>query len=76
MATASLSKEMQFFIDLIERYAEAKNSTANQILAQWEALKLTQFIFDLYDLYHIERLENAFADIDQLIAARLKNTPA
>jgi hypothetical protein len=28
---------------------------------------LTDFIYSMYEIYHIERLENAFDDIDRLI---------
>lgn len=62
-----MSKKAEFFIYLIERYAESKGKTANQILQQWDALELTDLIYDMYEIYHIERLENAFEDIDELI---------
>lgn len=67
-----MSKEAKFFIYLIERYAERKNTTAEKVLKQWECLALTDFIYDMYELYHIERLENAFADIDEMIRERVK----
>lgn len=62
-----LSKEADFFIYLIERYAEAKQTTARDVLEQWDSLNLTDFIFEMYEIYHVERLENAFDDIDELI---------
>jgi hypothetical protein len=62
-----LSQEMKFFIYLIERYAEKKDKTADQVLKEWDSLDLTNFIFDMYELYHVERLQNAFDDIDELI---------
>jgi hypothetical protein len=62
-----MSKEADFFIYLIERYAKAKQKTAPEILQQWDSLRLTDFIYELYELYHVERLENAFDDIDNLI---------
>lgn len=58
---------MKFFIYLIERYAENKGMTAQKVLQQWDSLDITDFIYDMYELYHIERLENAFDDIDALI---------
>lgn len=76
-----LSKESEFFIYLLERYAEYKKSSADKILNQWEELGLTQFIYDMYEIYHIERLQNAFEDIDKLMAEKregeviCKNTP-
>ena len=43
------------------------SSSADKILKQWEELGLTQFIYDMYEIYHIERLQNAFEDIDKFI---------
>lgn len=62
-----MSKESDFFIYLLERYAESKGKTAAIVLEQWDALELTDFIYDMYEIYHVERLENAFHDIDELI---------
>jgi uncharacterized protein Yka (UPF0111/DUF47 family) len=62
-----MSKEAEFFIYLIERYAESRGKTANQILKQWDSLNLTNFIYEMYEMYHVERLENAFDDIDEQI---------
>lgn len=62
-----MSKEADFFIYLIERYAETKKTTAQHIIKQWDSLKLTEFIYEMYEIYHTERLENAFNDIDRLI---------
>lgn len=62
-----MGKEAVFFIYLIERYAENKKTTAQEILKQWDALNLTDFIYDMYEIYHAERLENAFDDIDMMI---------
>ena len=65
-----MSKQAEFFIYLIERYAEAKKTTAQKVLQQWDSLDLTNFIYEMYELYHVERLENAFDDIDTLIAEK------
>ena len=62
-----MSREMQFFMFLIERYAEYKNSTAGDILTEWDELGITKRIYDLYELYHTEAIENAFIDIDKMI---------
>ena len=66
-----MSKEPRFFIYLIERYAEYKNTTAEKILQQWEDMNLVDFIYDMYELYHVERLENAFDDIDKLMSEHI-----
>ena len=65
-----MSRESTFFIYLIERYAAYKQTSADRILALWDRLDLTDFIYDMYELYHCERLQNAFDDIDVLIAER------
>jgi hypothetical protein len=69
-----MSKEMEFFIYLLERYADYKEKTADQILKEWDKLELTDFIYDMYDIYHVERLQNAFDDIDELIAEKNNNS--
>ncbi|MBD5554616.1 MAG: DUF3791 domain-containing protein [Roseburia sp.] len=65
-----MGKEMEFFIFLIENYAEYKNTKADEVLKLWDKLELTDFIYDMYERYHIERLENTFEDIDRLIAEK------
>lgn len=62
-----MSKEADFFIYLLERYAEAKGKTAKQVLRDWDEIELTDFIYDMYEIYHVERLQNAFDDIDDLV---------
>ena len=62
-----MSKESEFFIYLIERYAEYKNSSAPEILTQWDYLGITEMIYNLYEMDHCESLENAFDDIDELV---------
>ena len=64
-----MTKELEFFIYLLEYYAEYKERTANEVMREWDRLGITQTIFDNYWGYHTERLENAYADIDRLIAA-------
>ena len=61
-----MAREMQFFMYLIERYADYKNSTAGDILTLWDELDISKYIYDMYELYHTEAIENAFADIDRL----------
>ncbi|MBQ2758304.1 MAG: DUF3791 domain-containing protein [Clostridia bacterium] len=61
-----MSREMTFFMYLTERYAEYKQSTSGEILKEWDNLGITDRIYSLYELYHIEAIENAFADIDKM----------
>ncbi len=62
-----MSREMAFFMYLTERYAEYKNTTAGNILRQWDDAGITDRVFNLYELYHTEAIENAFTDIDSLL---------
>lgn len=62
-----MSKEMDFFIFLLEQYASHKKTSADVVLKQWNELGITDFIYNMYELYHVESLENAFNDIDSLV---------
>ena len=68
-----LSKEFKFFIYLLQKYATYKSMCVNEILKLWDKSFVhgdeivTDFIQDMYWLYHTERLENAFADIDHIL---------
>ena len=42
-----MSKQADFFIYLIERYAENKKTTAQKVLEQWDSLDLTNLIYDM-----------------------------
>lgn len=59
---------MEFFSFLLEQYAHYKQTTADAVLKKWDELNLTDFIFNMYERYHTEALENAFADIDSRCA--------
>ncbi len=62
-----MTDEMKFFLFLIERYASAKGRPTGDVMKEWDAHGITQEVFDNYELYHTERIENAFADIDSLL---------
>ena len=66
-----MSKEMTFFIYLLERYANKKQTTAPEVLSEWDKLGLTDFIYEMYEIYHTERLQNAFDDIDTLVNEKM-----
>lgn len=61
-----MSNEMDFFIFLLESYAQEKGTSAAVILARWDALGISDAIYNNYWIYHTEALENAFEDIDSL----------
>ena len=65
-----ISREMDFFMYLIERYAAYKQRPTGDVLREWDALGITELIYDMYERYHIERIENAFEDIDALVQER------
>jgi hypothetical protein len=59
-----LSNEISFFVYLLEKYAEYKKTGTRQVLKMFDETKLTEYIMDMYPMYHTERIENAFIDID------------
>lgn len=63
-----MTKEFQFFVYLIEAYAKHKGSTASVILGKLDKVGKTDFVYEMYEMYHSEAIENAFIDIDSLIA--------
>lgn len=63
-----MPRETSFFIYLLEHYAASKGTPAGIVLAQWNQLGLTNFFYDMYEMYHAEALENAFVDIDRRVA--------
>ena len=66
----TMSKEMNFFIYLLEKYADKKNKNASDILKEWDKLNITQLIYNMYEKYHTETLENTFEDIDKIIESK------
>lgn len=62
-----MNEEMEFFSYLLEYYAAYKKTTGD-ILKEWDNHDITQKIYDSYWEYHTERIENAFEDINSLIA--------
>ena len=62
-----MSKESDFFVYLLEHYANYKNTTAEKILKILDEKELTDYVYDMYEIYHSESLDNAFNDIDSLM---------
>ena len=62
-----MEAETDFFLFLVERYAAHKKCLAGDVIREWDRCGITQEIFDNYEMYHQERIENAFEDIDCLI---------
>ena len=62
-----MSHEFRFFAYLLESYAAHKGTAARDVLAALDNRGLTQFVYDMYEMYHIESIDNAFRDLDSLI---------
>ena len=62
-----LNKQFVFFTYLLENYAVFKKTTADEILRTLDKNNLTDFVFDMYEMYHSESIDNAFTDLDSLI---------
>ena len=62
-----MTKEMEFFVYLIECYACEKKRPTGDVLKEWDEHGITQEIYDNYEMYHQERIENAYEDIDSLL---------
>ena len=45
-----MSKEMEFFIFLLEQYSYARNLKADVVLKKWDEAGITNTIYNMYDL--------------------------
>ena len=63
-----MSKEFKFFMYLMEHYAAHKSVLPGDILKILQEKDLLDLVINSYEIYHVERLENAFMDLDSLIA--------
>ena len=63
-----MTEEMKYFLFLIERYADHNSRSTGDVLREWDDKGITQEIYDGYYTYHQEALENAYMDIDSLMA--------
>ena len=64
-----MSKEISFFIYLLERYAEHRGVTADVAYRRLSDRGLVDYVMGMYELYHVEALENAFFDLDRRLAS-------
>lgn len=64
-----MSKEFSFFIYLLERYAEHLGITADIAYRRLSQKDLVDYAVGMYELYHVEAIENAFADLDKRLSA-------
>ena len=63
-----MPEEMKFFMYLLEYYASYRGKKTGDVLKEWDDKGITQAVYDNYWGYHTERIENAFIDIDSLLA--------
>lgn len=68
-----MTEEMEFFTFLMEQYAHYKKTTADKVLRLLDELKLTDYVFSMYEMYNAEAIENAFEDMDRLIKENSPN---
>jgi len=63
-----MSNEIAFFMYLLEKYAEYKGEQTYLLLEKLERHNVIDYIMQMYPMYHTERIENAFADIDRKLS--------
>ena len=63
----AISDKNEFFIFLLEKYAEIKKVSSKSILNLWKEKEIIDYINNMYEQYHSERIENAIEDIDRKI---------
>ena len=64
-----MSKEFQFFIYLLEHYAVHLGVSADIAYRRLLQKNLVDYAVNMYELYHVEAIENAFADLDRKLSA-------
>ena len=64
-----MSREFIFFIYLLERYAEYLGVIADVAYRRLQDKGLVDYAVGMYELYHVEAIENAFADLDRRLSA-------
>ena len=64
-----MGKEFRFFIYLLERYAEHCDESAAETYSRLSNAGLLDYVEGMYELYHVESIDNAFADLDRRLEA-------
>ncbi len=64
-----MSREFSFFIYLLERYDEHLGVTADVAYRRLHDKGLVDYAVGMYELYHVEAIENAFTDLDRRLSA-------
>ncbi len=63
-----MPKEISFFAYLIEGYVQSRRLKAAEVLDALDKRGKVGFVHDMHEMCHTESLDNAFADLDSLIA--------
>lgn len=61
---SGLSKESSFFIYLLEHFAAHRSETTAGTYDRLDKAGLLDYDKDIYELYHVEPLDNFFANLD------------
>ena len=69
-----MSEEGRYLIYLTEQYALAHGIDGGQAMRVFLDHDLLGYIRDVYYTYHVERVENAIADLDRQIAQSTRST--
>lgn len=64
-----MSREFRFFVYLLEHFAAHRGETAADTFDRLERAGLLDYAQNMYELYHVESLDNAFADLEARLAA-------
>jgi hypothetical protein len=63
----NLSKEMQFFVFILNNYAVQKGISSKIAYDNFKKAGILQYINEMYFMYHQEAPNNAFRDIDAIL---------
>ena len=63
-----MGQEFRFFIYLLERFAEHRGESAAETFSRLKSADLLDYAEGMYELYHVESIDNAFADLDRRLA--------
>ncbi len=63
----NMTAQQDFFLYLLENYAAYKNRPTGEVLEEWDSKNITDFIFNMYEMYHSGALENVFDYIESLL---------
>ncbi|MDR0853552.1 MAG: DUF3791 domain-containing protein [Clostridiales Family XIII bacterium] len=63
----NLSKEMQFFVFLLNNYAIQKGLSPKTVYDNFKEGGLLEYVNEMYFIYHQESISNAFLDMDAIL---------